>query len=586
MSEICLASNLLIPLEAVTQTFAILAKRGAGKTYTALVMVEEMLANGLQVVVIDPVGVCWGLRVSADGKSAGVPIVVLGGDHGDVGIEASWGKAIADFVIQEKQSVVIDLSSFSNNEMAQIVTDFAEQLYQKNRSPLHLVLDEADSFAPQKPMPGEQRMLGAIDKIVRRGRARGLGVSLVSQRPAVINKNVLTQIEVLIALRTVSPQDRGAIESWVEVHGSQEQHNELLTSLPSLPTGAAWVWSPGWLDIFQRVQIRQRKTFDSSATPKIGVALEPPKVLAQVDLFMLQQRFAANSTRQQSSMPQQSKALNEIKRLEQLVIELDKQLAAKSINNQPVFQDGEVERLESAIQSLKNAGSHLSKVSRDLRNALSHASTQNQPITSKAQQNLENRKFRSTKTPKQSFSATSLETDGKYIVLSTAQQRILDTLAAFESLGKPDVARSNVAVFVDQSPKSSGFTKNLSLLRSQGLIEYPSKGFVSLTDHGRVLAKIASPSESLTQLQRAWYGKLPSLQVKILEVLVARHPDSIDRQTLAELVGQSARSTAYTSSLAELRSQGLVDYPCPKQVAVTDLLFPSPMEEKESSRDK
>lgn len=30
------------PAEAVTQTFALLAKRGAGKTYTAAVMVEEL----------------------------------------------------------------------------------------------------------------------------------------------------------------------------------------------------------------------------------------------------------------------------------------------------------------------------------------------------------------------------------------------------------------------------------------------------------------------------------------------------------------------------------------------------------------
>ena len=52
-----LAKDLRLPVEAVTQTVAILAKRGAGKTYTAAVMVEEMLKAGLQLVVVDPVGV-------------------------------------------------------------------------------------------------------------------------------------------------------------------------------------------------------------------------------------------------------------------------------------------------------------------------------------------------------------------------------------------------------------------------------------------------------------------------------------------------------------------------------------------------
>jgi len=51
-----LAPELVLPAEAVTQTFAILAKRGAGKTYTALALVEELLRVSTQVVVADPVG--------------------------------------------------------------------------------------------------------------------------------------------------------------------------------------------------------------------------------------------------------------------------------------------------------------------------------------------------------------------------------------------------------------------------------------------------------------------------------------------------------------------------------------------------
>jgi DNA helicase HerA-like ATPase len=52
-----ISKELSLPAEAVTETFAILAKRGAGKTYTSAVMVEEMLKASLPVVVIDPVGV-------------------------------------------------------------------------------------------------------------------------------------------------------------------------------------------------------------------------------------------------------------------------------------------------------------------------------------------------------------------------------------------------------------------------------------------------------------------------------------------------------------------------------------------------
>jgi len=53
--QLNIASDLSLPIEAVTQTFAILAKRGVGKTYTASVMAEEMLKSNLHVVIVDPI---------------------------------------------------------------------------------------------------------------------------------------------------------------------------------------------------------------------------------------------------------------------------------------------------------------------------------------------------------------------------------------------------------------------------------------------------------------------------------------------------------------------------------------------------
>jgi DNA helicase HerA-like ATPase len=164
-----------LPPEAVTETFALLAKRGVGKSYLASVMVEEMLKAGLHVCVSDPIGVWWGLRAAADGKGPGLPIVILGGDHGDVPLEVTAGEVIADLVVKEGLSVVLDLSRFRKGEQTRFMTDFAERLYHKNREPLHLVLDEADAFAPQHPMKGQERLLGAVEDLVRRGRARAWG---------------------------------------------------------------------------------------------------------------------------------------------------------------------------------------------------------------------------------------------------------------------------------------------------------------------------------------------------------------------------------------------------------------------------
>src|SRR5436309_7649311 len=117
MTDLRIAADFSLPAEAVTQTFAILAKRGVGKTYCASVLVEELLKAGLHAVVVDPVGVWWGLRAAADGKRPGLPIVILGGDHGDVPLELTAGQVIADLVVDEGISAVLDLSLFRNGSL-------------------------------------------------------------------------------------------------------------------------------------------------------------------------------------------------------------------------------------------------------------------------------------------------------------------------------------------------------------------------------------------------------------------------------------------------------------------------------------
>ena len=68
---------------------AFLGRTGSGKTFAVTKLVEEMLDARAQVIVLDPVGVWWGLRLLADGKSPGIPITIFGGLHGDVPLEST-----------------------------------------------------------------------------------------------------------------------------------------------------------------------------------------------------------------------------------------------------------------------------------------------------------------------------------------------------------------------------------------------------------------------------------------------------------------------------------------------------------------
>ena len=158
----------VLPEESATQTFAIVAVRGAGKTHTASVVVEEFARTGSQVVVLDPLDCWWGLRSSADGKKAGLAVYVFGGERGDFPLDAAKGADVADIVVETGISCVLSLRHLSKTNQRKFATEFAERLYHrkgepKYRTPLHVVVDEADAFAPQRVMADTARMLGAID---------------------------------------------------------------------------------------------------------------------------------------------------------------------------------------------------------------------------------------------------------------------------------------------------------------------------------------------------------------------------------------------------------------------------------------
>ena len=62
MSGLRISKSLSLPIQFVTSTTAILARKGSGKTYTAKVLMEELVKAGQQFVALDPVGVMHGIR--------------------------------------------------------------------------------------------------------------------------------------------------------------------------------------------------------------------------------------------------------------------------------------------------------------------------------------------------------------------------------------------------------------------------------------------------------------------------------------------------------------------------------------------
>lgn len=267
-----------LPLDLVTRTLAIIAIRGWGKTVAATVIAEEMCEAGLPWVAIDPVGVWWGLRANPDGSPGGYPVVILGGEHGDLPLEKSAGAKVAEAVLQENVSCVIDMSSESKNTVRHFVADFCDRLMElRPEVPRHIFIEEAPELVPQKPMGEQKRSLAAVDRLIRLGRNRGYGATLISQRTATIQKDVLTQCESLLAGRSIGKPDRVAMQDWIaEVVGvpSPTDAGKFVNSLSSLESGTGWFWSPQWLDVFKQIRVRRRKSYHPGATRSVGESVK------------------------------------------------------------------------------------------------------------------------------------------------------------------------------------------------------------------------------------------------------------------------------------------------------------------------
>lgn len=336
-----------LPINAATKTFAILAKRGAGKSYTAAVLAEEFHTNNIPFVVFDPIDVWWGLRFHKDGKSKGLPIVVFGLDHADIQIDRNMGRQIAQALVNHNISCVISTFGMPKVAQRQLITEFSEELLRINNTPRHVFIEEAHEFVPQRVFGELGKTFNAVSNLVVMGRNRGIGVTLINQRAATLNKDVLTQIDTLLAFRNIAPQDRKALREWVEYHAAQGDFDKFMQSLPSLPTGEGWIWSPEFLGIFERIKIRQRETFHPDRE-KLGENFEMPS-LEQVDVQSFIEEFKAMQPTKKGEAAKP--ALIEKPKVEQAeIIALRNEYESKLIS-----KDTEIRRLQKVLENVRAA---------------------------------------------------------------------------------------------------------------------------------------------------------------------------------------------------------------------------------------
>jgi hypothetical protein len=529
-----------LPTDALDDRIAIVGTGGSGKTYATKGFVERLLESGARVAIVDPLGVWWGLRASADGSVAGYPVVVFGGKHADVPISAEMGGALGRLIATEALACVVDLSELvSNAARRRFMAAFSEAIYETNKEPLHLVLDEADLWAPQRPIKGWEGLLGHIEEIVRRGRVRGFIPWLITQRPAVVHKDVLSQADILIAMTLTSSQDRDAIGAWIEGQADRQEGKRILADLPRLQIGEGYLWAPR-RGILNRVAFPPIRTFDSSRTPKRGERVATPRTLAEVDLTAI---IAALTTAETESLPrtrsgdpgktksQPRTASGEDRRRQ---AQLEQELAAAKA------------RIESLEAKNRELAARLERIA-----ALAAGSV---PVADDAAVSEQPRAKAKPVRPLRVVTSNAAPASGDSP--HPAARKLL-TAAARHTPAQ--FTWGQLATLAGLKPSGGHFNAGRKDLRAAGYIA-ETNGLVTATPDGLKAAGEVPPMPSTPAERLAmWCDRLPSPAPEMLRTLTAQGERYTDAEKLAAALGKKPSGGHWNSGIAVLRNNGLIE---------------------------
>ena len=233
----------------VTERSAVIGQSGSGKSYLVSVICEELAASNLGFVVIDTEGEYAGL---SGYKSIDVIDEIEG---------ISTDEERVRKIIEESKRIVLDVSETDPKvidkflgSVYQVATDmFREGRHRQN--PFLVIVEEADIYVPQRG-----RGLDILQVMSRRGRKRGLGILFATQRPALVNKNVLSQCNnVFIGKLTL----RNDIDSVRIFFSSMDDARQLTALEPGQFYVQGAIADPSF------IKVRQRNTRHGGATPTI-----------------------------------------------------------------------------------------------------------------------------------------------------------------------------------------------------------------------------------------------------------------------------------------------------------------------------
>lgn len=217
----------------------IAGESGSGKSNAAALIMEQVIAAGGQVVLLDPhaeYGNLWGVD----------PARVVRVGYGGISVSQESTEECVD-IVRKGQSLLLDLSHWmlEPRDLSTFVLAFVKGVYKLRVDEPQftlLVIEEAQLFIPQLQMSGQAENVQVFIGVMTGGRKFGLETMLLTQRASLVDSNAIGSCNIRIFLRTSEVRDWKRIRQYIP-----ESLGLTYDDMKNLRSGEAVVltrWSP------------------------------------------------------------------------------------------------------------------------------------------------------------------------------------------------------------------------------------------------------------------------------------------------------------------------------------------------------
>lgn len=249
---VIIGKNFAFPLDIAYEKIFIGGKTGSGKSYAAGVMMEELSRHGIQFVCFDALDAHSGLH-----SLPNVECIAPKQDETVNLVKLIYNLKHSD------NSLVINLINLRLDTQQRLIGDYCETLLAEDfeGKPIMTFIEECQDFVPQM---GKPYSFAPIVRLSKLGRGKGLGATLISQRPAAIHKEALSQVSTYMVHNVINTKDLEALKNQLSFGTDKETIKKILSGISYAGPGEMVCFSPKYFKDVGYIKVgkvdRQRRT--------------------------------------------------------------------------------------------------------------------------------------------------------------------------------------------------------------------------------------------------------------------------------------------------------------------------------------